>query len=168
MKETILQSSIKRSIYLCASVIKKDNFELVVQKATELGVRHIIPILSDRTEKKKINMSRLEKIAIEASEQSGRGDVPTIHEAITLGEIFDSGTLPQEKIVLHPDGVIISDYIQNVQQSSIACFIGPEGGWGDDEIGFFKSYNVTPVSLGTQILRAETASIAVASVLLLG
>jgi 16S rRNA (uracil1498-N3)-methyltransferase len=78
-----------REIWLCASIIKKDNFEWIVGKATELGVSHIIPILSDRSEKKSLNMERLEKIVVEASEQSGRGNVPTIHQILKLEESIE-------------------------------------------------------------------------------
>lgn len=63
-----------RDIYLCVAVVKKDTFEWIVEKATELGVTDIIPIIAERSEKKSLNGERLKKIAIEASEQSGRGE----------------------------------------------------------------------------------------------
>ncbi len=159
--------ALRKNIYLCSALIKKDNFDLVAQKVTELGVNHIIPILCEHSEKKKLNMERLEKIAVEASEQSGRGDVPMIHEVTTLEKLFNSGVLPQEKVVLHPDGISFGQYKNNLNQNSIAVFVGPEGGFSSNEIEFFKKYNVQVVSLGSQILRAETAAIAVSSLLLL-
>lgn len=159
--------SSRKNIYLCMALIKKDNFDLVVQKATEIGVNHIIPILCEHSEKKKINMERLTKISVEASEQSGRGDIPKIHEVMSLEDLFNSGILPQEKIVLHPDGISFGEHKNGSNQNSVAVFVGPEGGFSPKEIDLFKKYNVGVVSLGTQILRAETAAIAISSLLLL-
>ena len=156
----------KRSLWLCVGIVKKDNFELVVQKATELGVTHIIPLLCERTEKKNINMDRLHKIAIESSEQSGRADLPVIHDIRTLSELFKEMILPREKFVLNFDGKYIGDISPTVP-SELAVFIGTEGGWSDREMKEFVLQNIQAVSLGTQVLRAETASVAVSSLLLL-
>lgn len=158
----------RKNIWLCMSLIKKDNFELVTQKVTELGVTNIVPILCEHSEKKKINMERLKKITVEASEQSGRGDVPTVHPLTTLEDLFNSGSLPQEKIVLHTEnGITFDKYKLTTNHPSIAVFVGPEGGFSPKEMAFFKNYNVREISLGSQILRAETAAIAVSSLLLL-
>ena len=167
-----------RNLGATVSIIKKDNFELVVEKATELGVLHIVPILCDRSEKKNINMERLQKIAIESSEQSGRGDVPVIHEIINLSMLLMSKSpfdiMPKEKIVLQLNSRYIGDFLekQPLEASSgrmtkLAVFIGPEGGWSDNELKDFALHNIPSVSLGHQILRTETASIAVSSLLLL-
>lgn len=160
----------RKNIWLCMSLIKKDNFDLVVQKATELGVNHIVPIISEHSEKKKLNLERMKKIVIEATEQSGRGDILEIHNTMTLKEIFETGLLPQEKIVLHPTGsgvIPFKQYINSINQASFAVFIGPEGGFSEKEILFFKQYNMPLFSLGSQILRAETAGIAISSLMLL-
>ena len=156
----------KRSLWLCVGIVKKDNFELVVQKATELGVTHIIPLLCERTEKKNINMDRLHKIAIGSAEQSGRADLPVIRDIRTLSELFKEMILPREKFVLNFDGKYIGD-ISPAVPSELAVFIGPEGGWSDREMKEFVLQNIQAVSLGTQVLRAETASVAVSSLLLL-
>lgn len=156
-----------KNVWLCAALIKKDNFELVVEKAVELGVSNIVPILCEHSEKKKINEKRVEKISIEASEQSGRGDIIKIHKTMTLQELFASGVLPQEKFALDPSGKSWSEYEKLSLQPSVAVFVGPEGGFSPKEIEFFRTYNVNIVSLGSQILRAETACIAILSLLLL-
>ena len=91
----------QREVWLCAGIVKKDNFELITQKATELGVTHIVPILCERSEKKNIHKERLEKIVIEASEQSGRGDIPRIHEANKIETLLSDQSLPKDKIVLY-------------------------------------------------------------------
>jgi 16S rRNA (uracil1498-N3)-methyltransferase len=161
------ESTPRKNIWLCMAMVKKDNFELVAQKATELGVNHIVPIICEHSEKRKLKMDRMQKIAIEASEQSGRGDIPVIHEAVTIPELFQSGVLPQEKIAFHPSGIPFKQYRDSISAVSFAAFIGPEGGFSEKEIALFKSYNIPIVSLGTLVLRAETAAIAVASLLLL-
>lgn len=157
-----------KNIWLCLSVIKKDNFEFVVQKAVELGVTHIVPVLGERSEKKKLNIERLEKIVREATEQSGRGELMKIHELTTLPKLFESGILPQEKIFFHPEYPPVQQYISaQSAQYSHAYFIGPEGGFSEEEIELFKQYNVAGFSLGPRILRAETAAIAVAALFLI-
>jgi len=152
-----------RETYLLASIVKKDNFEWIAEKATELGVSHIIPILSERTEKKDINKTRLQKIVVEASEQSGRGTVPIIHEVTSLGNslkdainLFGKDT---EYIAFHLEGEKF-DKKELKEKNPIAIFIGPEGGWSPDEISWFKENYIPIKTLGPQILRAETAVIA--------
>ncbi|HEY0221036.1 MAG TPA: RsmE family RNA methyltransferase [Candidatus Paceibacterota bacterium] len=157
----------RKNIWLCMALVKKDNFELIAQKVTELGVTNIVPILCEHSEKKKINLGRLKKIAVEATEQSGRAEVPVIHPEVTLENLFNSGVLPEEKIVLHPEGMIFDKYKSSSSHPSIAVFVGPEGGFSPKELAMFKSYNVQIVSLGSQILRAETAAIAISSLLLI-
>lgn len=157
-----------KNIWLCMALVKKDNFELIAQKVTEIGVTNIVPILCEHSEKKKVNMERLKKIVVEASEQSGRGSVPKIHPLTKLEDLFNSGALPQEKIVLHTEnGITFEKYKTTTNHPSIAVFVGPEGGFSPKEIAFFKTYNVRLVSLGSNILRAETAAIAISSLLLL-
>jgi len=158
---------IKMNLWLCVGIIKKDNFELVVQKATELGVSHIIPLLCERTEKKNLNMERLQKIVVEASEQSGRGDVPMIHEIVKIKDLLDKDVLPNSAIVLNFNAKSIGEYLSNKKITDLAVFVGPEGGWTEGEIEEFNKHNIESVSLGSQVLRAETASIAVSSLLLL-
>jgi 16S rRNA (uracil1498-N3)-methyltransferase len=154
-------------IWLCAAVIKKDNFEWTVEKATELGVSHIIPILSDRSEKKSLNIERLEKIIIEASEQSGRGNIPTIHQIMTLNEAIEHikqkvarGT--SEVLAFHTEGELFQDAILDKKKST-TLFIGPEGGWSGNEVDLFHNNNIPLKCLGKQVLRAETAAVAVLS-----
>jgi len=150
----------ERDIYLCASVVKKDTFEWIVEKATELGVTNIVPIIAERSEKKNLNFERLNIIAIEASEQCGRGNVPKIHEMISL---FDSIKYFKEKnnvrlVAYHTEASEKKLDFMN-EKKSIAIFIGPEGGWNSDEIQLFHSANFEVKNLGQQIFRAETAVI---------
>ncbi len=156
----------KREVTLCLALIKKDNFELVVQKATELGVARIIPVLCERSEKKNLNMDRLRKIAIESSEQSGRGDVPKIEECIDFVGLLDGNLLPDTVVSLNLEGSSVAEIIKK-DPKSIAVFVGPEGGFSEKEVKEFTSHNIIQASLGSQVLRAETAAVAVSSLLLL-
>lgn len=143
-----------KPLTLAISIPKKDNFELIIEKATELGVTTIIPLISERTEKKNVNMDRARKIALEASEQSGRVTVPEIYEPVVLQNFNLAG------VVLDPRG-------EKREITEDVLFIGPEGGWSEKEIEYFKSKNLPIVSLGGQVLRVETAAIAVIAKLLL-
>lgn len=143
-----------KKITLAISIPKKDNFELIIEKATELGITTIIPLISERTEKKNINMSRARKIAIEASEQSGRVTIPEIYEPIVLYDFKLNG------VVLDPRG-------ERREITEDVLMIGPEGGWSEKEIEYFKSKNLPIISIGEQVLRVETAAIAVLAKLLL-
>ena len=157
-------------IWLFASVIKKDKFEWIAEKATELGVSHIVPILSDRSEKKSLNMERLKKIVIEASEQSGRGNIPTVHPIIKIDESLEylKSQVSSDKLqvlAFHTEGMpahagelFQGDTLD--KEKSTAVFIGPEGGWSEREVEWFHKENVQMKSLGKQVLRAETAAIA--------
>ncbi|MSR73237.1 16S rRNA (uracil(1498)-N(3))-methyltransferase [Candidatus Parcubacteria bacterium] len=174
--------AIPKDVWLFIALIKKDHFEWVVEKGTELGVSHFVPILAERSEKKYLNMERLAKIAKEASEQSGRGTVPEIHAVMSLedaivGEISsiaddissNMAKNPPNKIVFDPNGVLLTraDFENKKPAEPVALFIGPEGGWSEDELALFASKKVSVKSMGQQILRAETAAIASATLFLL-
>jgi len=163
----------EREVYLYAALVKKDTFEWIVEKATELGVTKIVPVIAERTEKKAVNEERLRKIAFEASEQSGRGSVPEICPVIGLKEsISDLKVKIQEgsdikTISFHTDAELFktSDIEGN---EPLVCFIGPEGGWSPDEVALFHDNKIPVKSIGTQVLRAETAVIATLSLVMFG
>ena len=173
-----------REVVLCAGVVKKDTFEWIVEKATELGVSKIIPVMAERSEKKSLNMDRLRKIAVEASEQSGRGDVPeigdiaTLAEAVELCEKVDVTSCDIVKLAFHTDGETYSTAkIRSNTNNKLAgksetmklvIFIGPEGGWSPDEIEMFHKHNIDIYSLGNQVLRSETAVVVALSLVMLG
>lgn len=157
-----------REISLCAAVVKKDTFEWIAEKATELGVTQIIPVMAERSEKKNLNEDRLKKIVIEASEQSGRGSVPTIHPIISLKESLD--WIKEKNIsalAFHTEGPQFDSKVMSDKSDKLEVFIGPEGGWSPAEVEMFHSYEVPVVCLGTQVLRAETAVVAALSLTML-
>ncbi|MBP6858924.1 MAG: RNA methyltransferase, partial [Candidatus Pacebacteria bacterium] len=156
-----------RKVYLYAAMVKKDTFEWIAEKATELGVTHIIPVMAERSEKKNINEARLEKIVVEASEQSGRGSVPVIASMVSLKEGIEIGDSNIRRIAFHTEGKNFSAS-EIEKDQDIAIFIGPEGGWSPDEVALFHTNDIPVVCLGTQVLRAETAVVAALSVVMLG
>ncbi len=154
----------EREIHLFSSLIKKDKFEWVLEKGTELGVSRFIPLLSDRSEKKEFNRERGGKILREAAEQSERATIPVLENVVP----FDD-TLTQNFpcFAFDPKGDIFTvNHAQNF--SPLGIFIGPEGGWTEREIFLFKKNGIKVYSLGKLVLRAETAAIAATSLLLLG
>jgi 16S rRNA (uracil1498-N3)-methyltransferase len=146
----------KREIILVQSLVKKDKFEWIAQKATELGVTDIIPVISERSEKRGLDEKRLRKILIEATEQSGWGKVPTLHPIETLEKTL--ATLVHSKKDIY---VLDMGGVGSVEKGSapIALCVGPEGGWGEKDKALFKKYNLSILSIGESVLRAETAAI---------
>lgn len=141
---------------LYQSLIKKDKMEWVVEKATELGVAKIVPIVSERSEKKGFNLERARRIAIEASEQCGRADVPVVGEIISLDESLEqSGDL----VIFDSSGKSLELKAKSSKLKPLSLFIGPEGGWSEKELKFFRENNAEIFSLGKLTLRAETAAV---------
>ncbi len=159
----------KKEITLAFSVLKKENSELVLQKCTELGIINFVPIISERTIKTGWKKDRLEKILIEAAEQSGFAKVPTLEEEpFALKRYIEHYIKTNENVsglvVLDFDGMPMNNVKNLIKISSI--LVGPEGGWSPAEVEMFKTKNIQSISLGEQVLRAETACMAVAASLL--
>ena len=144
--------------WLLAAPIRRDLFELVAQKATELGVARLWPVLTRRTNPGRPNESRLRAIATEAAEQSERLDVPTIPPATPLPEAL-AGWEPARTLfvaVERADAPALPP-----MRAPCALLIGPEGGFERAELDAMASLTfVQAASLGPRILRAETAAIA--------
>jgi 16S rRNA (uracil1498-N3)-methyltransferase len=162
----------EREVWLYAALVKKDTFEWIVEKATELGVTRIVPIIADHTEKKAINEDRLKKIVLEASEQSGRGNMPEINPVVSLKDavaefVAKSDDSMVKSIAFHTDAELLDKSDIN-NGKAVACFIGPEGGWSPDEIALFHENKIPVKSIGTQVLRAETAVVATLSLVMFG
>jgi 16S rRNA (uracil1498-N3)-methyltransferase len=165
IKQVSKSETEKIEVHLFASITKKDKFEWVLQKATEIGVSRITPIISERTEKNKLNMDRADKIVREAAEQSGRIDLPFLDEPIKLSVALK--VAEETPIILDINSPKID--LQKIREKKkVFVFVGPEGGWGQRDRELFDKRKVEYISLGKNVLRAETASIAIASVFLLG
>ncbi len=168
-----------KQVHLFCAVLKKENFELVVQKATECGISKITPIITERTIKTGLNLERLKKISKEASEQSRRIDIPEISEIIFFSKaiennagkniIFDSSGELFYKMPWERDGASTRNFSaekypcvlesNSPQTSNKNLWIGPEGGWTQKELKLAKENNFKILSLGPLTLRAETAAI---------
>lgn len=143
-------------------------FELIVQKATEIGVTKIYPLITERTEKRRLTkFERLFSIAMEATEQSGRNKMPIIHHPVNYEEII--GKLTNGFIAYEYEGhKFLTDYKKELYKGNeLQILIGPEGGLTQDEISKAKKAKVKPFTLGPRILRTETAAIAALSMTLL-
>lgn len=151
------------NVTLAQSLIKKDKFELVLQKATELGVKEIIPLQAKRSIIKIDNFAkkliRYNSITKEASEQSERSSLPKITNIQVLEEIDYSSYDYVFTAYARHDQVSLKQVISPLKKTDhILILIGPEGGFTETEINYLKE-KTTIVSLGNTILRSETAAI---------
>lgn len=152
-------------IVLYCSILKRENFELVVQKATEVGIAKVIPLITSRTIKTDVKLERLQKIAKEAAELSGRGAIPTIQEPTKFSTAVESISDDSLNILFDADARDLSSALAKSNTTSIGAWIGPEGGWTDEEVDLAVESGFKLAKLGAQVLRGETAAI-VASYLL--
>lgn len=146
------------SIVLCQALLKGEKMEIVIEKATELGVKKIIPFISKRCVVKETRkIERWRKIAKEATEQSLRSIVPEISDVIPFWDLIksiDNGILFWERATMPLIQTISLDY-----DKEIFLLIGPEGGFTEEEVNMAEERNIKIASLGKRILKAETASI---------
>lgn len=148
----------KRHVYLFWSVLKKDNNEYILQKATELGVSTFVPLITDRTIKKEFNHDRAQKIVIEASEQCGRSDIPNVREPVHLEKALEEYKDKIKIYICHQGNVK-----PEITDEKVGFIVGPEGGWSDDELAIFASGDYDHITLSEFTLRAETAAIIASS-----
>jgi 16S rRNA (uracil1498-N3)-methyltransferase len=154
-------------LVLCAAIFKFDRFEWMIEKATELGVARIIPVIATRTERglDKAAHKRVERwrrIGLEASQQSRRDHLPEIAGAVSWKEALAASANYRYALEEQSGAMPIASSFPCARAASdtVALLAGPEGGWTDDERAQFTAAGWTPVSLGPSILRAETAAIA--------
>lgn len=154
MNITQVAASDRSEVTLCCAVLKKENFELVCQKATEIGVTKIIPVVTARTVKLGLNFDRLEKIVKEAAEQSGQVVVPELGEITDFEDIL--AIEARRKIIFDKSG---EKFVPDDKAETQAILIGPEGGFEEREIELAQEAGWEVRSLGASTLRGETAAI---------
>lgn len=154
----------QRKVTLYAALIKGEHFEMIIEKATEIGIYEIVPIITHRTIKLKVKTDRLQKIIQEAAEQSGRGRVPLLQDPVSLKEAILQAAKHEQ--IFFCDFQAPSLFGVNLKNTrSVGCFIGPEGGWDDQERELAHQEGLIPVSLSHFTFRAETAAIVSAAIL---
>lgn len=151
-------------ITLCQALCKKDKFEWVLEKGTEVGISAFAPIITERTEKLGLNKERAEKILKESAEQSERGIIPKLLETQTFKEAIKN--VEGEKIILDKSGDDTKTFNFLHSTFKLNIFVGPEGGWTEQELKIAKKNGAKIISLGPRVLRAETAGIVAAAILL--
>ena len=163
------------TLLLAVALLKGEKFDLVVQKATELGVRQIIPLVTRHSDIRLRDegdalkrVMRWQRIALEAAKQSGRAFMPQITPPLTLEYLLNDPLASESLQLLFSERggeslVTASGAVTDIE--AVTAFVGSEGGWSDEEIEQARGTGVKIVTLGGRVLRAETAAIAVTTLL---
>ena len=158
------QQEISKELWLAFSPIKSNYFNFMIQKATELGVTKFLPIVFDRTIVRKINKERLEKVIIEATEQSNRINVPSIEEPQPLNSFLKNYKMDLIFTDLNTSNTKID--LDRLTSNPTCVIIGPEGDFSEDErVKILSFKGVQPIKINENILRSETAVISAISII---
>ena len=153
----------EKEVWLAFAPIKLNYLNLMIQKATEIGVTRFIPILTERTVVRKLNDKRLNKIIIEASEQSNRLNVPSLDKLIKLDAFLKSN---QNTNIIFGDLNTENKKINIKSKNPLCVLIGPEGDFSSKEReNILKQKNIIPLKINDNILRSETAAISMISII---
>lgn len=167
--DCIMNTESDLDIILVQGLLKGEKMDVVIQKATELGVTAIIPVITERSQLRETRKHpRWKKIAEEASRQSGRTRIPEIFETYSLKDIFNIPGMTSGKGIIfwEQGGEKLSDVLNKLSRTDkIFLLIGPEGGFSEKEASMAAGKGFLTATLGSRILRAETASIAAISVM---
>lgn len=176
LEQIFLNAESSLNLTLVQGILKGEKMDMVIQKATELGVKEIIPAITERSQIRHTRkVDRWRKIAEEASKQSGRTMIPVVHEPMELNSLFAViDSLPLRGFIFWEEGELsleeaIKQSAVSIQHSAfrklstlnsqLFVLIGPEGGFTKNEADIAVSKGLIIVSLGKRILRAETAAI---------
>ena len=161
-------------VILAAGLLKNDKFEWVVQKAVELGANCVVPVqmahcvvkLNETRRRDKVE--RWQRIAMEASKQCGRDDVPSVGPVMDLAELAQTYGEHRFLVPYEEETAPLHEACHQVLTGGVVICIGPEGGYAPEEIDFLRNHVswMRTVSLGKRILRAETASLAALSIIM--
>ena len=174
LSKEVCETEPKTKITLYQGLPKGDKMELIIQKCVELGVDRIVAVSTERAivkldKKEAKKLERWQKIAEAAAKQSGRGKIPEIgqqvlkfKEAVAEAKELDGAIIPYER----EEETGIRQFVENFKGESVGVFIGPEGGFADEEIALAQENGITPITLGKRILRTETAGMTTTAILL--
>lgn len=167
-KKTTIQVTEKvKNLYICPDIwllfapLKKDKTDFVIEKATELGCRKIIPTITKYTITSNVKTSRYIAQSIEAAEQCRRTDIPEITEAMNIKELLQNWDV-QRTLFFMDETLESKNFLQTLKENPTeksAILVGPEGGFSEDELTLLRSLPFCKgATLGPRILRAETAA----------
>lgn len=158
------------NVSLLVAIFKFDRMEWAIEKCTELGISRILPVIARRTDEHLAaaaakRVERWRRIALQAAEQSRRAAPPEIVDPVRLQEATDMSSAAV-RIVLDESekNTLLRDVFSMFPSGEIVLAVGPEGGWTDEELQFFDKTGWVSISLGSTILRAETAAIAATAI----
>ena len=147
----------KGSIHIAISPLKNPSrFEWLVEKATEIGIKEITPIITKYSEKKKVNHERLERITISSLKQSNQLFKPKINNTEKFSDFLKNNSDQKIMANLKTRNILKKE---SINSNKICLIIGPEGGFSEDEIQLAKDNEITEISFGKNRLRSETAAI---------
>lgn len=162
LEQTRKQTSGPDLYYLFAP-LKRARLDYMVQKATEMGVAKMQPVITHRTEAKRVKLERMEANAIEAAEQCGILWIPKILQPLTLEKLLERWD-PERRVIYCDEAAAAAwplDVLRGLQSGPLAVLVGPEGGFDEAEREkLSRTPFVTPISLGPRVMRADTAAIA--------
>ena len=150
----------KFSLTLFQSVLKKDNMEWIFEKGTEVGVARFVPVLTERSVKTRLNFERAAKIVKEATEQSGRAVPPAIEPIVNFETALAMAKADGVSVFAHEKEMVQKLDALPLSNPKVNLFIGPEGGFTEEETKQAQAAGCFTASLSRRILRAETAAIA--------
>lgn len=162
-----------RHVTIVQAVAKGDHFDQVLQHGTELGVSAFLPLITRRTVWRlpasgtENALARWRRVVLSAAEQAQRESVPTVHPPASLVQALNMTSPIATRCFLHPGSpTALSEVASRGNRGDIALFLGPEGGFSEDELSLFHERRVIGASLGPYILRAETAALTAAVLVL--
>ncbi len=158
------QKENQKELWLAFSPIKSNYFNFMMQKATELGITKFIPIIFERTVVRKLNKERLEKVIIEATEQSNRINVPALNDVTNLEDFLKSSEMNLIFTDLNSDNKKVD--IEKLSNKPVCIVVGPEGDFSENERDKILSFkDVQAIKINENILRSETAVISAISII---
>lgn len=168
IEEELAAPALGPDVTLRIAVFQFPRLEWALEKATELGVARVVPIVAARSEKHLVKtapkrMERWRRITEQAAQQSRRMSSPVIEEAVSFEKVIvdRQGT----GLILHPDGDPLGDILASCVPGPIQLLVGPEGGWTDDEVSSALAAGYQQAGMGSLILRCETAAVAALSII---
>lgn len=163
------EKKITLALTLCAALIKGGAADDIVRRATEIGVKKIIPMITERTitgsrDKMNDKLGRWQRIAAEAAKQCLRDDIPLLGEVSSFKDLVKG--IAGLKLIAHPEAVLRLNDISRPPDGGATLFIGPEGGFSQTEINIAEATGAIPVCFGTSHLRAETAGTVIPAIII--